>query len=72
MPRIQRDYVGKALTAAVMVYRKGLDHAESHFCHTVIQWIKQIFLYLRLCMPSAFTEFWGEGCVWGVFFGGVG
>lgn len=50
MPKTQRDYVGKARTAAVMIYRKGLDHAECHF-YTVIQQNKQISLILSSVCP---------------------
>lgn len=59
MPKTQRDYVAKAHTAAVMIYRKGLAHAGSHFCHTVIQQNKQISLYLKVGTLSALTEIVG-------------
>lgn len=52
IPKTQRGYVGKACTAPVMIYRKGLDHAEGHFSYTVIQQNKQISLILSSVCPA--------------------
>lgn len=43
--------MGKARTAAVMIFGKGLDHAENHFCHTVNQQNKQVSYNLNSLNP---------------------
>lgn len=66
MPRTQRDDVGKARTAAVMIFRKGLAHAESHFCHTVNQQNKQGSFILNPLNPLLSQRLGNDSLVvWG-------